>query len=276
MHRNKRNVKSKGVLISILTFLLLLWAIPVAAAEEPVIDGYGLFSDAEIVELTQACRDFTSRTGLDTAILSVDGSMVGGYGDADTIRFIEDYGDENLGENYIALIVNMETRYYYIDVKGNDAFAVYTDRRQEELGDTVVSGLASGAYADAARGFLQKAEEQYTYAHETGTYGTVQPAEEKPGGFRSGILGISGFLSAIMAGIMTRVRKGSHQEKRLATDADRYIVPGTVNMLINRDTFVSQYVTRVPVVKQPEHDGHVTTTHMSGGGHMHSGHGGHF
>ena len=271
----KKNLALLGAMI--LLVCVAARAIPVRAAQESVVDTYGLFSEDEIRELAEACDAFHEKTGINTAILSVDGAVVGGYDDQDTVRFMEAYGEENLGANYIALIVNMDIRYYYIDVMGDEAFAVYTDRRQEELGDTVVAGLASGAYADAARGFLRQAEEQYNYAHSTGSFGTVKPAEEAPGGFRGGILGISGLISAAAAGIMTRVRAGSHTEKRLATDADRYIVPGTVNMQVNRDNFVSQYVTRMPVVKDPpDSGGGVTTTHTSLGGHMHSGHGGRF
>ena len=259
--------------------LLLLAASPVLAAGGAVVDTYGLYDSSEISYLEQACADFASRTGIEAAILSVDADTVGGSWDRDTVRYAEDFGDSYLGENYILLIVNMDIRYYYIDVKGNDAFAVYTDSRQEDLGDVVVHYLSVGDYTGAARGFLETAEGQYQYAHQTGTFGTVQSAEEQGRTRNAGALGLSALVSAAGAGVATRVRAGRHHEKKLATDADRYVVPGTVNLHHNRDVFVSQYVTRMPRAPKNEGGGGgggFTTVHTSGGGSMHSGHGGHF
>ena len=264
----------------VLLVLFLVRPLPVLAQSETVQDFAGLMTASEIQQLEARCATFQQNTGIRAAVLTADVQDVGGYNDEATIRFIEDYGDNHLGENYIALIVNMDARYYYIDVKGNDAFAVYSDRRQEELGEALVGNLLSNDVAGAGMTFLDQAEEQYRYVHATGAFSTVQEGEgaSSQGGFRGGVLGISGFFSALVAGITTRVRASRHREKQLATNADRYVVPGTINMHVNRDQFISQYVTRAPRVEKEVRPGGggFTTIHTSGGGASHSGHGGHF
>ena len=264
----------------VLLALVLLRPVPAFAQSETVQDFAGLLSGAEIAQLEERCATFRQNTGIQAAVLTADSGTVGGYSDSATIRFIENYGDTYLDDTYIALIVNMDARYYYIDVKGNDAFAVYSDRRQEELGDALVGQLLSNDVAGAGMVFLDQAEEQYRYVHATGSFSTVQEGtgSNVPGGFRGGILGMSGLVSAMLAGITTRVRAGRHREKQLATNADRYVVPGTIDMHVNQDRFVSQYVTRAPRVEQQVKPGGggFTTIHTSGGGHSHSGHGGHF
>ena len=253
---------------------VLLCRAPVFAAEGRVSDRYGLFTQEETAALEQACEEYTQETGIDAAVLTVGAGEASSY--EALVRYLEDYADSSLGENSISLIINMDIRYYYIDIKGSEALAVYTDKRQVELGDAVVRQLSAGNYAGAGNAFLSTAGQQYRYAQETNTYGTV--VQEKPTGFRSGILAMSALLSAIFAGILTRGRMGSHREKQLAADADRYVVPGTVNLYVNRDVFVSQYVTRVPRVEQEPKTGGggFTTGHLSGGGNMHSGQGGGF
>ncbi len=257
-----------------LALMVLLCCIPVSAKENSVSDIYGLFSDAEAAELEEACASYSAETGIDAAILTVGYNQAGSY--EDMIQYMEDYADRYMGENSIGLIINMDIRYYYVDIKGSEALSVYTDERQLELGNEVVRQLSSGSYAGAGRTFLSRAAQQYEYAHATGTYGTL--VQEKEKGFRGGILAGSAVLAALVSALITGMRRGRHSEKHLATDADRYVVPGTVNVYVNRDTFVSQYITRIPRVEQEPKGGGggFTTTHMSGGGHMHSGHGGKF
>ena len=244
------------------------------AEGDAVSDAYGLFSASEEADLEEACAAYTAQTGIDAAILTVGYNQAGSY--EDMIRYMEDYADRYMEENSIGLIINMDIRYYYVDIKGSEALAVYTDQRQVELGDEIVRYLSSGSYAGAAKGFLTRAAQQYDYAHETQTYGTI--VQEKEKGFRGSILAGSAALAAVVSALVTFMRRGRHNEKHLAADADRYVVPGTVNVYLNRDTFVSQYITRMPRIEQEPKGGGggFTTTHMSGGGHMHSGHGGKF
>ena len=275
------NVKSVfGILISFLAALCILVTAAVSAAElsaqeERVIDTYGLFSDDETAELESACLQFEQKTGIRTAILSVDVETAGGRRDSDSIRYIEAYSDALSESDFIGLIINMETRYYYIDVKGNEALRVYTDSRQEQLGDAVVDKLAAGEYAASGMVFLNMAAQQFAYAHDTGSYGTIREEET---GFDGETFGMAAFLAAIVSGIITAVRARRHKERKIATEANRYIVPGTINLHRNRNVFVSQYVTRVPIAQEKNDSGGggFTTTHTSGGGSSHSGHGGHF
>ena len=249
--------------------------VPVLAQSWHVTDTYGLFSEQEMDALENACTAFEESTGIQTAILSIDAMEAGGSRDQDSIRYIEAYADSLPQDDFIGLLINMDTRYYYIDIRGDQALRIYTDSRQEELGDAVVSQLASGNYAAAGRVFLDGAARQYTYAVEHNSYGTIR---EEKSGFRAEILGAAGVLSALVSAIVTAVRARRHQNRMEAADANRSIVPGTIDMYKNRNVFVSQYVTRVPIIEEKSGGGGggFTTTHTSGGGHSHSGHGGHF
>ena len=275
----KRKQNKRGIRLFLAAAVLLaavLSAAPEAlAAEDRVTDRYGLFTQSEAGELEEACASYTQETGFDAAILTIGASQAGSY--EEMIRYMEDYADRYLGENSIGLIINMDIRYYYIDIKGSEALSVYTDDRQVELGDQIVQRLSAGNYAGACEAFLSTAAQQYAYVQATGSYGTL--VQEKKSGFRAGILAGSALLAAVIAGIATAVRGKRHRERRLAVNADRYVVPGSVNLYVNRDRFVSQYVTRMPIADEggPKGGGggH-TTVHTSGGGHMHSGHGGGF
>ena len=139
-----------------------------------VIDTYGLFSDADFSELEAACEQFEQQTGIQTAILSVDMDTVGGSRDKDSIRFIEDYADHLPEDDFVGLIINMDTRYYYIDVRGGEALRIYTDSRQEQLGDDVVDELAQGNYLGAGEAFLDGARRQCEYARNNNSYGEIR------------------------------------------------------------------------------------------------------
>ena len=256
--------------------ILSLTVLTLHARDERVIDTYGLFSESETAELESACMQFEQQTGIRTAVLSVDAEAVGGYSDRDSIRYIEAYADSLQDPDFIGLLINMDARYYYIDVRGDTALRIYTDSRQEQLGNAVVDQLSAGNYESAGKAFLSRAGQLYSYAVGNQSYGTV--VEEKKG-FQAEAFGLAAALGAVFSGIITGVRSRRHKEKKLASEADRYIVPGTVNLHRNRNVFVSQYVTRVPIAKKEDNGGGgggFTTTHMSGGGSMHSGHGGHF
>lgn len=255
--------------------IAMLAAVRVQAQDERVIDTYGLFSDYDISALDEACRQFEEETGIRTAVLSVDAETVGGSWDRDSIQYIEAYADSLQETDFIGLLINMDARYYYIDVRGNDALRIYTDSRQEQLGDAVVEQLSYGNYAAAGKDFLELAAQQCAYARANQSYGTV--VEEKTG-FQAGLFGMAAVLAAIVSGIITWFRSHRHKERQIATEAYRYVVPGTINLHRNKNVFVSQYVTRVPIAQEKDSGGGggFTTTHMSGGGSSHSGHGGHF
>lgn len=276
MQRVKRKtwVLLRCILAVCIVTAACLTAVELQAEEERVIDTFGLFSDAETAELEAACRRFEQETGIRTAILSVDSATVGGQKDRDSIEYIEAYSDGLPDSDFIGLLINMDTRYYYIDVRGDDALRIYTDSRQEQLGDAVVDKLAAGSYAGAGKVFLEQAARQCAYARENQSYGTIK---EEKSGFQPFEFGIAAALAAVISGIVTFIRGVNPNGRKIAEEANRYIVPGTINLHRNRNVFVSQYVTRVPIAEEKKDGGGgFTTTHTSGGGSSHSGHGGHF
>ena len=274
--KNTKRILTSGMAAVCFLVIISLTVLTLRAEDDRVIDTYGLFSGSQIADLESACAQFEEQTGIRTAILSVDSGTVGGYSDRDSIRYIEAYADSLQEPDFIGLLINMDARYYYIDVRGDTALRIYTDSRQEQLGNAVVEQLSLGNYASAGRVFLSRAAQLYSYAVGNQSYGTI--VEEK-NGFQAETLGMAAVFGALFSGIFTGVRARRHKEKKMATEANRYIVPGTINLHRNRNVFVSQYVTRVPIAKKEDiggGGGGFTTTHMSGGGSMHSGHGGHF
>ena len=274
----RRKMRACTIVFSICVLICFSLTIGMSAGElhaqdERVIDTYGLFSESESAALEQACLQFEQETGIRTAILSVNTATVGGQGEDDSVAYIEAYADTLSGQDFIGLLINMDIRYYYIDVTGDEALRIYTDSRKGQLGDAVVDRLAEGNYAASAQVFLEKAAQQCAYARNNQSYGTIK--EEKTG-FRTDLFGIAAGLAAVISGIATATRAKKHKERQVATEANRYIVPGTINLHRNRNVFVSQYLTRVPIAQEKDHSGGFTTTHTSSGGGTHSGHGGHF
>lgn len=245
------------------------------AQNERVVDTCGLFTESEAAALEQACLQFEQETGIRTAIFSVNTATVGGQSEDDSVAYIEAYADTLSGADFVGLLINMDIRYYYIDVTGDEALRIYTDSRKGQLGDDVAERLSKGEYAASAQVFLEKAAKQCAYARKNNSYGTIK---EERKGFQPDIFGIAAVLAAVISGMTTGIRAKKHKERHVATEANRYIVPGTINLHRNRNVFVSQYVTRVPIPQEKDQGGGggFTTTHTSSGGGTHSGHGGHF
>ena len=256
-----------SLLLAAFLSVLALCAGAVRAEAEALLvrDYYSLFSEDEVQALDEQCRAFYEKNGLPIFILTADNAAVGGSADSTTVAFIENYASRNFSGDCVGLIINMETRYMYLDVKcdNEETRRRLTDAKQRRIHDVVREALASGDWYGGAQAFIRQTDEEYNYEGGSSREG-------------SGILyyGVCAVLAAAITGIMYAARASKHKEKRIAVSADPYVVGGTIRLTRQADDFVRTYVTRV--AKPKESSGGGTSTHTSSGGHTHSGGGSHF
>ena len=238
----------KYLLLPLTVCLILLFCVFPAAAQSSaqwVQDGYPLFSESEVQALDGLCQAVYDKNGIPIFILTVDSAAVGSSADDAVIAYIEDYADRQIRGDCIGMIINMETRYMYIDVKCD---------------------LSEGNWYQAACDFVSMADAAYN-----GQSGSAASAEDRAEN-RLIFTGFSGLLAAIFTGTAYKARSSKHREKRIAVSAQPYVVGGNIHLTRREDDFIRSYTTQVR--KQSDSGG--TSTHTSSGGHSHSGGGGHF
>jgi uncharacterized protein len=238
----------------------------VRAELQYVVDGEGLFPENERQALEEQCEEFHEKYGVNIYVLTAGNEEVGGAADEDTQRYIEDYADRVYAdEDAVGLIINMDIRYYYLDICGDKALSLYTDSRQEVLREKIVSAFKVNNYYGAVTDMIQQA----------GIY-----AERGPGEASSRTLTGTEFLiglgiSALASLLILLFMCSRHREQKIAHDANEYIAQGSFVLTGKQDVFQRQYVTRTKKVKSSSGGGG-TTTHRSSSGRSHSGGGGHF
>ncbi|MEE8886187.1 MAG: TPM domain-containing protein [Eubacteriales bacterium] len=261
-------------------------ALQVNAETGSVSDLGGHFTSEELQQLNSECADFSEAHGFEVFILTVMDDTVGGDSDSDNISYIEDYADSHYAdEGAVGLLINMESRYYYIDVSGNVPLNVYTDSRQEVMQNDVEEELSQFDVAAAAEVFISDADEYATESEQyddTSQYYDYQSELEGQQAYDASTFILPAIIAAVVAVIVLVSQLSRHHEKKIARDASGYVVPGSVDMTVHQDIFMNQYVTRVPINTDHDdgphggHHGGGTSVHMSSGGHAHSGGGGHF
>lgn len=260
-----------------LSFFILTFR--VQAAGSAVNDSAGLFTQKEAQKLESACDDFSDEYGFDIFILTADNDMVGTSTDSANRRYIENYMDENYPDGAVGILLNEEYRYYYIDVAGNVPLNIYTDSRQEQLEEDVVSYLRDDEWYQAADTFVSEAGQ---YAYDAKMNDDLSDYTDYENGSTGGAGAapwiIPAVIAAIVALIMTGVQLSRHNETKMARDASGYVVPGSSRIDTRQDMFMTQYVTKTPIVHDDNSGspGGGTSVHTSSGGHSHSGGGGHF
>lgn len=261
---------SRGLILMLVCLMTaaFLNTVPVRASsgEEWVQDYYGLFSDEERQSLNNECQEFYEKNGLPVFILTADNSTVGGSSDSTTVAFIEDYADRNIEGDCAGLIINMETRYLYLDIKCDteETRNRLTDQKQKRIEDAIYDHLSDSDWYGGARAFIRQTDTEYNLGN----------SDNSPVN-RALVTGICAVLAALCTGIIYSFRVAAHHEKKIALSADPYVVGGTIRLTKKTDQFVRTYVTRVARPKDNDSGGH-TSTHTSSGGHTHSGGGSHF
>ena len=230
-------------------------------AESPyVYDQYGLFTEEEDQELEEACRAFhDAHPELEAYFVTVDNETAGGTSDWYTQEYIEQFAQAHSDGNSIAMIINMESRYYYVDVYGDRATACYPYRQQDKIRASIEDRLYDGEYYEAVTTFLSQAE--------------AYSSDSRMEGFGIVDIGICLAVGAVAALAITGVRASKHKNVRMKTDARNYVASGSLRFRVRNDRFIRTYQTRVRKAETRSGGGGGTSAGHSSG---HSGGGGHF
>lgn len=264
--KNQKNTfVSRAVLILATLFTLaagcIMKAAPVSAESPYVFDNYGLFTEKQDKELEEACQAFhNAHPDLEAYFITVDNADVGGSTDWYTQEYLEQFAQSHSDGNSIAMVINMETRYYYVDVYGDHATECYPYGQQDKIRDRIVEDLYADDYYGAAETFLAQAE-KYS-------------SDSKLEGFGALDLLICLIIGAVAAAAVTGVRAAKHRNVRMKTDAGNYMVSDSLKFRVHNDRFIRTYTTTVRKAETSSGGGggHTSAGHSSG----HSGGGGHF
>ena len=271
--RGKIRTWSAGALLLVMAvliggYVLAGTAQTVRADDQYVKDGDDLFSDEEERRLEEKCEEYHERNGMNFFVLTVTNADVGGSEDYDTQKYIEDYADAvYAGQDAFGVIINMDIRYYYLDIRGDNALPVYTDSRQKVLEEKLVSKLKTVEYYQGIADVITLAD-KYAQEGPGEASGTEDFGVSRPEMLAALVLGVVGAFIVLGFSI------SKHHEKKMAVGAHQYIPKGGFHLAGQRDVFVRQYVTKT--AKQSSSSSGGTTTHRSSSGSSHSGRGGHF
>lgn len=235
------------------------------AAEVRVTDDINYLSDAEEQKLESLASQISSRYDVDIFVMLVDQQ---GFSDNEARDVIESYGPTRYPNGYLGFIVNMSDRSYWVDAYGTDVRAIFVQDLTDRLSEIAYGELRDGNYYGACKGVLEEADR--ILAVKTDPMGWLK----KPFIYWQDslfVLGGSGIIAIVTAGLWTGIRAGKHKDKALAADAAVY---GS-NFVLSRnsDRFMRQYQTRVPRPKQNSSGGGFSG---GGGSSGHTGSGGHF
>lgn len=251
----------------LLTFalgFLMLQPAPLSAGTYRARDNAGLLSDEEISALEDQADAIARKYDINIILVT---DIATGYSDNYARDYVEYHGEIMFPEGYIAYMINMADRSYWVDAYGSQMRDIFTQSVTDKLADRSVDALRDGDYYEAFAKFLDGVETQM--AIHTSPLGVFAKPLLYPG--LSLILTIaSGTLAALLAWGVVAVKKNRHRDKKLAVDAGLY--QGQLELTAHEDRFTHMYQTRVRVPESNSHGGGFS----GGGGGGHTGSGGHF
>ncbi len=278
--QRKRKVERKTGRSAITRCLLLLLLLAAAvlpafgAADVPVFadasgspayvtDQQGLLTQEEADQLAEACGEFAKKYDCNIFFVSAGDPQIGeNHTEEDDRTYLENFNEQNFGagSDSIGLLVDMDLRYYYIDIMGDQALQAFTDQKQAKLQEAVEEELAQGNYAQAPFTFVDQADYWYGRNPKSGSYVMWTL--------------ISIGVAVLIMFFWYRSAAAKHKEQHVSAEAAAYVRPDSFRLSVRQDRFLRSYVTRV--AKPKNNGGSGTSTHSSGSGTSHSGGGGHF
>ena len=278
--QRKRKVERKTGRSAITRCLLLLLLLAAAvlpafgAADVPVFadasgspayvtDQQGLLTQEEADQLAEACGEFAQKYDCNIFFVSAGDPQIGeDHTEEDDRTYLENFNEQNFGagSDSIGLLVDMDLRYYYIDIMGDQALQAFTDQKQAKLQEAVEEELAQGNYAQAPFTFVDQADYWYGRNPKSGSYVMWTL--------------ISIGVAVLIMFFWYRSAAAKHKEQHVSAEAAAYVRPDSFRLSVRQDRFLRSYVTRV--AKPKNNGGSGTSTHSSGSGTSHSGGGGHF
>lgn len=268
-------MKKRRVPVLIL-ILLLLFAIPVSAAEGDqrelprFVDDADLLTDEEEAALLEKLDEISERQSCDVVIVTID-SLEG----KTSVEYADDFYDYNgygVGDEYdgLLLLVSMKDRDWAISTSGFGITA-FTDAGLNYISEKFLPLLSDGKYSKAFTKFADLCDDFITEAKTGEPYNENHLPKEPVGVFWIIVDLVVGLGIGYVIAFRKRQKLISVRRK---VEAEDYTVPGSFVLDVNTDTFVRRFVTSKSVAstESKSNSGSTTggsTTHTSSSGRTH-------
>lgn len=244
----------RGISLFLLSFLFFILSSNVYAyTNEKVIDNADLFTTEEEQKLAEKIDEIENKYSVTSFIITINENMLNE--NLSTRDYVELFGEQNIGNEYIGFAINIDSREYVIDVYGNEMLDIFDDNAQIEIEDNILPDMSAGNYYLSADKFLNSVKD------------IVKPNYFLP-------IGISAIAAIVISGLITILKILKHKEKKTAKTATNYISKNNSFINLKEDRFVRTYTTKT--AKAEHNSNNSTTTHSSRSGHSHSGRSGKF
>lgn len=263
-----------AVVFALLFCTFMMFSAAAADGLPRLVDEAGLLSDSEEMDLTDKLDEISERQQVDIVIVTVyslEGEDVGVYADDFYDYNGYGYGNERDG---ILFLISMDERDWYISTRGYGITAV-TDAGLEYMSGMFLDDLSDGDYAAAFTVFAELCDDFIEEARIGEPYDIDHlPKEPFGGGWKfAAAMGIGFLISLIVTGTM----RSELKTVRGKTEAEHYVMGGSVRLTKKKDLFLYRTVDRR---EKPKDDrsgkSGGSETHTSSSGATHGGGGGKF
>lgn len=221
-------------------------------------DDADLFTPEEEAKLLKKVDEIRVTYGIDFVLHTTNS-----IGNKSVQDYADDYFDYNdYTDDGLLFMLNMEGRDYYTSTEGI-AIDVVTDASREYIESVIIDDLSVGNYYTAFDRYVTEIGNCFA----ADKSGEAYPPKTLTDYLMQEIVVIgAAILIAFVVGSIIKKQMNNAVQK---TEANQYLVPGTLNITGGNDMFVHKTVTTVKEPKSSE-------THRSSGGNTHGGGGGKF
>ena len=250
-------MKRKMMLFLLVLMLAAVFAMPVLAAREYVVDDGDILTESEEQALEQMAEDISDQFGCDVCILTVYDYR--DYGSGGVRSSAEQYFTDNgLGrgseKDGVLLMLSMAERDYALIAHGDLANGAFTDYGKEVLSEEFLDDFRYDDWYDGFCDYLDGCE-RLLDAAERGEPVDVSAAN---GGIFVVLL-VPLAVAAIVCGVMVAMMKTARKQ----THANAYIPDGGVQITGRADRFINRTVVRQKIESSSSSSG---ATRVNSGG----------
>lgn len=257
-----------------------------------VADYAELLTSSERQSLEQRARSISNAHGCEVIVLTVNstgGKTAQDYADDYYVDHNYGFGSDHSG---IMLLLDMGGRDWHVATRGS-AISAFPDNDIDFMMSRLMDDLSGGNYYEAFETYYDYAEKILGVADGSLSQNEVDEINEefndymnggssKPNYVKKGIWSV--ILGALGGFIPVSAQKSALKTVRKRNDASGYAKEGSLNLYVNRDTYLYSNVTSHVIQTQPRTDGgggHTigsghSTTHTHSSGATFGGHGGKF
>ena len=245
----------KRKLISLLLLMALCLALTISvSAKDPLVrDDAQLLTNSETSALQSELERISQEYNAEVRIVTI--SSANGRDIDNLLNDLYDDSGYGYGENHdgVLLLVCMNPREYRILSNGFAGEAI-TSSEIDAIGDTIVSDLSDGNYADAFAAFAEQCE-YYLDGYINGF----------PFDVTTSLLTAVG-IGLLVAVIGTTILKGQLKSVYKRNEANAYVKPGTMQITQSGDYFMYRNVVRTERQQSSSSGGSGGSSRSTGGG----------